>query len=389
MVTRYKEMMVWGIIQLAFIGLVILIYSFFNHRRSIQIKAGNSFLKTIYIQDIMLILFLSIIVGIRCNCGSDYFNYYIAFNGILKWYSSILALITARFQNGLYVIAYIVRFFGGADYVFFGVVALITYCIILSNIRKYSVNVTVSVMAWLLLGYLSMSANIMKQSIAMSILVAGYFARKEKKNILFWILCLFACMCHISCIYVVGIMAVVTRIHTSRNLLYKMVIVGLSATLLLEPIAIVLLNVVPAQYQTYLNAVLAGDNDLKLSLGGAFVSIFYLFFIWLMTDVKFETKIKNTIYWDIMAIIITCIPWLMISIRYYIFNRVAYEGLQFIIFLIPIYLSSINKANRKYIIILMVLYSFVFAVLCAENNYYNYSTVFNDIPMSVTDFVNR
>jgi len=85
-----------------------------------------------------------------------------------------------------------------------------------------------------------------------------------------------------------------------------------------------------------------------------------------------------------------CIPFLIIGIKFYLCNRVAYSGLQFLTVLLPSYYSFTRQKHMSFIsfkkYIMVLVFSVLFTILCAENNYYQYSTILNDKPMSVYDF---
>ena len=92
------QMIIYDIIYLAFSILCIALYTIFDKKT-----------KKIQPIDIIIILMLVIISGIRCNCGSDYYSYYIAYNNWLGNMDSIHMIIEDNSQYGLYVISYLLK----------------------------------------------------------------------------------------------------------------------------------------------------------------------------------------------------------------------------------------------------------------------------------------
>ena len=392
MSTRYEDMIVWGLIYLVFCICLIKLYEklYMSEGSSVKVCIGRKTLFHIYFADIFMILFLVLIIGFRCNCGSDYYNYYQRYEVITDWYSSFFEVLTSRFQSGFDTLCYIVKSVIGTEFAIFPVTAILMYIPMMSLIRKYSVNPVVSFAAWVLLGFLSMTTNILKQSFAMILILYAYENIEKKKYVKAIILCILSCVFHMSAGYVCVIMFVAKIFRPTRKFFVYMSLFSVGVMIFLKPIFSVVTKFLPAQYRIYANAFLEGNvNELKLQIGGVVVVVFYVVLIWCFTEKKFFEAIKNTYYERMLTVCILCMPWLFLAMRYYILNRVAYEGLIFSVFLIPMYLKNEKRGVRNFIIAAMIIFSVLTSVLCAENNYYSYSTIFNDTPASVSEFVRR
>ena len=79
MKTRYFEMIEWSILQLVVSLFLILIYYFLCKNDNKK----NIFQKS----DIIITLILILIAGLRCNSGSDYYNYYFQYINCLLYTS--------------------------------------------------------------------------------------------------------------------------------------------------------------------------------------------------------------------------------------------------------------------------------------------------------------
>ena len=119
------QMIIYDIIYLAFSILCIALYTIFDKKT-----------KKIQPIDIIIILMLVIISGIRCNCGSDYYSYYIAYNNWLGNVDSIHMIIEDNSQFGLYVISFLLKTITDFPYAIFWMIAVIIYPTMIIYMRK-------------------------------------------------------------------------------------------------------------------------------------------------------------------------------------------------------------------------------------------------------------
>lgn len=391
MATRYFEMISWGIQNLIFsLGIISLYYVMDKSFHIIHIKQGNRYLTNIYPQDLFLISILILIIGSRCNNGSDYYNYLTMYLEVDQWYSSLEDVLKERFQNGYMLICYIVKHLIGGKYSIFFIIATLIYFPTIGIFRKHSPSPVLSFACWVLLGYLSMSTNIIKQSLAMTCVLVMFFALTNRKYIYGVIFALAGCVFHLSviCIFIIIILSV--KINPSLKLYKILLIAGLGLYIFLEPILIQISTILPIQYvDKYIDAYLENRiNEIKLQYGAMIVAIFYITILWsLIKRYNISKEKHNKINKHLLSISLMCIPFLLIGIKFYLFNRLAYSGLQFSTILIPSYFC-VNKGDKT-VFLTILIFSLLFTILCAENNYYQYSTIFNDTPSSVYEFAKR
>lgn len=382
METRFTEMMQWSI--------TITLFLFFIIFMTMKLK------KHIHLYPTLLILFLVLVIitGIRCNSGSDYYNYYTMYNDVNRWYQSLFEIVTARFQNGYLMLCYLVKNTIGGDHTIFIIVSIIIYGIVFYIVKKRALYPMLAIACWLCFGFFDMSINIVKQSIAMSLILLAYDSYNENKRGKFIIFCLLASMFHISSLYVILCMFLSKYIKINKKTFYIICYSSIILLFLLTPMTRYFLSMFPSfKYAFYLQNILLSETELKLQLGAIIISLFY-FFVIRNCIIKYDAIIKQSPYCkNMFGIILLCIPILVLGIRYYMFNRVGYFGLQFLIFIFPIYIYSSKeihlKRNYNLSIAILLCFHLVFAVLAAENNYYSYSTIFNDEPSSIYDFVRR
>lgn len=381
MQTRYVEMIKWGIIQLIICIVLILIYYFsckFQNRKNKRLQKA----------DYIILILMILISGLRCNSGSDYYNYYIQYINSVRWYDSIYQVLAERFQNGYMFLAYITRRFIGGKFSIFIIIAMISYFTIIKIIKKRSEYPWKSFSCWLLMGYFFMSMNIVKQFLSMTFIFWVYDSFYNKKYLKAVIFSIISCFFHISAIYCIVCIFLFTTIKKTKQLYCFVLFFSVIILCFIKYMSINLISFIPIRYYEYIYYLYNGDYDFKLQLGAMLILIFY---VWLISiGIKNLKKLNNSYYRGIFNISICMLPFIFISIQLYISNRVAYFGLQMLPLVIPSLLKLYKKKNfEKLFIRILVVFSFLFSILCAENNYYHYGTIFNERPMSVKEYVDK
>lgn len=380
--SRYFEMIEWSIFQLIISLLLIGIYYFLckNDNKNSKKIFQNS--------DKIIMLLLILISGLRCNSGSDYYNYYLQYVNVLNWYDSLSAVLVQRFQNGYILLSYLTNKFIGGQTTIFIVVALIIYIPLIRILRKYSKSPWKSFGFWMLLGYFLMSMNIIKQYIAMIFIMISFNSYYKKKYLRYVLWSGVACFFHLSAIYSIICIPISIVVKKTKKLYRIILIISIISFILFNFIGTkVFMLFIPQKYYVYIYAWLVGDLEIKLKLGGICVTLLYIFFIkLLLKKLRYLSNYERMI----LNFSICMLPFLVLSIHFYILNRVAYFGLQMLIIILPsIYSLYKTKISRVLFNLIILFYSIAFSILCAENNYYNYSTIFNSQPMSILEYVRK
>lgn len=379
MKTRYFEMIEWSILQLLVSLLLIIIYYFLDK---------NDDKKNVFQRSDIVSLVLILIAGLRCNSGSDYYNYYIQYINVLKWYDSLISIFMERFQNGYIFLAYLTNKFIGGQITIFIVIAIIIYLPLLRIIKKYSKFPWQSFALWLLLGYFLMSMNIIKQYLAMLFVIFAFNCYYKKRYFNYLVSFIIACFFHISAIYALLCIPISMYIKNTRKVYKFILILSIVCFFLFKFISLKIgLIIIPEKYYGYIYNWIKGDLDLKLRLGGVCTALFYIFIINL--SVK-KNRYLSCYYKMILNLSICMLPFLVFSIKLYILNRVAYFGLQMLIIVLPsIFNTYKRQVNRIIFIFIFILYNLAFSILCAENNYYSYDTIFKSSPMSIMEYIQK
>ena len=392
MTTRYSEIIFWAIQYFTFCLFIIGLYFVLDKRLKVfRIQLSTHSHLNLYAQDALICLVLVLITGIRCNNGSDYYNYWVMYSEVTDWYSNIGDVLEEKFQNGYLLLCYVTKALGGGKYSIFWVVSVLIYFSTIRLFRRYSCSPVLSFACWVLFGYLAMSTNIIKQSLAMTCILWAFFCLERKRYVQFCCLSLLGCMFHISMVCVVFIMLFFRWLHPSITFYKIIMVVSIAMYILITPLLEQVSQFLPVHYAVYTQAYLDDSmNDIKLQIGGIVVAIFYIIILWDITKKNNATKSVSRINNHLLMISLLCIPFLIIGIKFYLCNRVAYSGLQFLTVLLPSYYSFTRQKHMSFIsfkkYIMVLVFSVLFTILCAENNYYQYSTILNDKPMSVYDF---
>lgn len=387
--TRYHEMIMWSLMYGLFALLTIGMYCRLNKRKKLSVYYG--FKKIIYLSDVAALMILIGITAIRCNCGSDYYNYYIMYNCSVNWYHSLSEVVLSRFQNGYMVLSYLVKSVIGGEFAIFWVVACIVYIPIVFIIRKRLSHQTKAFALWIFLGFFSLTLNIIKQSIAMVCIVLAYDCMQRKKRPGYCVFSMLACFFHISSIYVVVIIAVAQLKWNIKRLHRLLLTLGMIAALFIPALLSGIKNILPLQYQHYVDYYLGEEisKDYKLQLGALVVAVTFLILLGKSVNRISEIEVKNRYCVNMVKVMVFTEPFLILGIRFFLLNRVAYEAFQFLPFVLSECIHGDKKRKNAMFWLSMFVFCMVTSILCGENNYYNYSTIFNDIPCSVMQFVNR
>lgn len=83
---------------------------------------------------------LGVVSAISCNFSSDGEVYYVLYNEVLSYFSSLKAVITFRYQNAFQVLCYLVQKYIGGSYTIFFVTTAIFVLMLWMIFRKHSAN---------------------------------------------------------------------------------------------------------------------------------------------------------------------------------------------------------------------------------------------------------
>lgn len=330
---------------------------------------------------------LGVVSAISCNFSSDGEVYYVLYNEVLSYFSSLKAVITFRYQNAFQALCYLVQKYIGGPYTIFFVTTAIFVLMLWMIFRKHSANPRYSVMIWLLAGFFAMSCNILKQYMAMLIMSFAYFALQKKRYLLFCGLTFLASLFHVSAL-IIGIIFVVVRNarFSARKLAYSVGAACMLAVFIVPCIELIVKIPVFAKYAIYL--AIFQKVQLRLMLGPFINLAFYLLVIALFHGSRGKMPEYMNKY---LTLIMIGICFSIIGMRFVYVARLSYYFYQFVPLLLADGIEGkIITGNRKICLgIALVVFCFLFTIFSGELSYFNYSTIYNDYPVPLRIFMSR
>ena len=380
--TRYSEMLKFSLLFTLFCIIIVLALMLLNSMiKNAKTSAGIG------------IVVMTILSAIRCNFGSDYFNYFTQYNSIKLYFQSPEEILKVNIQSGFPLLAYTVKSFFENQFAIFVVIAIMASIIIFKIIMDNSEMPILSFSIWIFGGFFLMSTNILKQYIAMVFIFLAFQYFKKKKISRFAIFSVLAIMFHVTALPVMVTIFFVNRIRLS----FSFLIFGSIISLFLGFFSGKLFNVITRiplfnkYMERYLTETGIDFSDIKLILNTVLVSLALfgvsLFIIMVSKKVTFDSDI---IFYTKLIIISVFIS--LVSINFFYFGRISYYYAQFLILLLPNAITKMEnkQLQKKYLRMIygfLAIFCFCFTILSGENNYYNYSTIFTDTPISVKEFV--
>lgn len=330
---------------------------------------------------------LGVVSAISCNFSSDGEVYYVLYNEVLSYFSSLKAVITFRYQNAFQVLCYLVQKYIGGAYTIFFVTTAMFVLMLWMIFRKHSANPRYSVMIWLLAGFFAVSCNILKQYMAMLIMSFAYFALQKRRYLLFCGLTFLASLFHVSAL-IIGIIFVVVRNarFSARKLAYSVGAACMLAVFIVPCIELIVKIPVFAKYAIYL--AIFQKVQLRLMLGPFINLAFYLLVIALFHGSRDKMPEYMNKY---LTLIMIGICFSIIGMRFVYVARLSYYFYQFVPLLLADGIEGkIITGNRKICLgIALVVFCFLFTIFSGELSYFNYSTIYNDYPVPLRIFMSR
>ncbi len=370
------QMISYDILYLSFSILCIVIYTIFDKKT-----------KEIQPIDIIMIILLIIISGIRCNVGSDYYSYYVAYNNWLVNLDSIHDVIQSNSQFGLYALGFILKSITDFPYAIFWMIACIVYPCMIIYMRKKTEKPSIGFMCFTLLGFFAISNNILKQTMAMLIMIYAYECLAKNKKIKFVLVTLIAMIFHTTSILAAILMVISRRIKPSYKNLLMCILVGVVAFFTYNIIGNMIASIsILERFQNYFINTTTYSSMLKETIGTVGYALIYIAITVILISKQEEMKENNEEAYKRIPMLMIGIMISIFSINNWTINRIALYLYQFVITIMPALFSiKYTPKEKKFymflIVILLVGACLFLTIFAAENQYYSYQTYFNTEPM--------
>ena len=359
---RFEQMIKFNIYYLLFALLICFIYRLFN-------KQNNK----LQLIDIIIIVGLILISALRCNVGSDYYAYYLRYNGILNSYSNIFEIIKNSSSCLFDILCFITMKITNYRFSIFWLIATILYCPLVIYLRKTSKKPYLGLMIFIFSGLFLISNNIIRQVLAMMFIFISYKYLDKKQPLKFILLIILAALFHKTAL-IAGLLLIIARkIKPNMQNLIILNIIGILGFILFNPIINLIDNFIPIKYLNYIINNYGSMHKQTLSVLGyvIFYNIISLILIHKQDKIK---EISSTKY-KMISLIMVGIPISIISIRCWPMNRIALYLYTFIIILLPLIFDNIKTSKLKIFITLILIIWFSFInIFGGDNEYYNYET---------------
>lgn len=268
------------------------------------------------------------------------------------------------FEWGLCQLNHFITLFSQQAYVYFGILALCVLLPIWLFIHKYSRNILISILSFVCLMYMFNAVNIVRQFLALAIILMSFSFVTERKFWLFLICVLLACLFHHSAILCISLYWLYTMKASAKNvgiLLLGSVLIFIG----FDQLASVYVSL-DMSYSGYMTAAaqharLSGVIRLMLNfiiMSAALCSLKHT-----PSHILEKAKI-NMNFLALCSCVSTSAA--LLSLQAYHVERIAYYFYIFNIITLPEVLVNIsNKALKciMYMIVLLCLFSYGFVVL--------------------------
>lgn len=303
---------------------------------------------------VLLICFISVF---RFDVGHDYPSYY-----TFLW-PKLDENVVQTFAPLSQVLFYIADYFRspGLLFVLYG---LLTYFCVFSTIRKYSQNISISIVVYLFISWL-FSLGEIRQALAIAIMFWGYRYVESKSLIKFFLVSAIAVLFHTSAIFALPIYFIYNH-HKLWWYIPLLVILPL-----LQPLFFDIL-IENELYKFYLES----DEDFE---GGSMMKLFYLFLFLFFLFLNFISKKANKEIDNKFLYIIgfsTLFPFLFIPV---LSMRVVHYYTIYYCLLIPGILSNYKLKTRALVIAFLMVYfilNIYIASLNRRSSYTPYQMIF-------------
>lgn len=298
--------------------------------------------KDIVIRKLITILSIGIpsfFYAVRYNTGTDYFSYVLNFKLMKSGHHT-------RMEVGYVLLNKIVAKLNGEVELLFFIVALIFFTMIrLSLIRNKDLLSPGYGMLVFMLSYYQMSFNLVRQTLAMSILLFSFeYIVKQKK--LKWIICVIvAALFHLSALIFIPAFFINLVIIKDKYLAKSIIKIVLVFTLVILNIDYVMKISILQNYRSYLLTANSINKDLGFfvrSLPFIFIGV-YLYITGGINVEDNRISLAYTLYIVSVALKFT------VYIGGSYINRMALNYEIILVILVPMYLNKLRSRNNKFI----------------------------------------
>lgn len=333
---------------------------------------------------LLTVLSLSLVSGMRFLVGTDYVNYSIMYEDVRT--SGMAAMEMHQIEPGYVVLSALFGLFFQEPFAFFFFVSLLTNLLIVLALRENSVCFWLSCALYILTFSFFNTFNLVRQSIAMSIVFFAHRSLVEKRMLAYFLLVGFAALFHASVLVMIPVYFIVQRPAWS-----PIIYLGFFAVLLFFVFYDSVVNILFAvlsetrysAYEEMMKNSENGINVLRVAVAGAPVLLSFLFRRQLRQKYPEFHLVNN------MAVLAFLVS--LISLKQIYFTRISLYFSIYYLLLLP-YLILIFKDTKLRIalggVILVCYLAYCYMLLPTEGGVLPYTTICSAPPRwNIMDYI--
>lgn len=329
----------------------------------------------IRIIDFIAIAVMVILSALRDTVGSDYLQYLARYAHYNLYWDRISQ--SPMNEKLFYYLGYCFSKITDSPYGVFWMCALLLYPVLVITARKMTGKPSRVIGCYVFLEFYAVSNNILRQALAMELIMLGYFAWKYNKKCLAIIFMVLSVGFHASA--GIGIVLIIVSEYITPNFRSLGLSIALGFTFIIVW-RLLILNQVFAistflgRYANYLQAT--GSDIIRKGMYGYILFYVFLIYILLMHVQKVKSNIvMPNLYDGLVSKLICAIPFFFVATQISYANRVALYLYQFAIFAIPP-LFDIKVKNkvlfRTMLMIVLVLWLSFSNIVACDNTFWQY-----------------
>lgn len=341
----------------------VVIYILLDHRYTTKVR----------IIDMLAITVMVMLSALRDTAGSDYLQYLARYAHYNLYWDRISQ--SPMNEKLFYYLGYCFSKITDSPYGIFWMCALLLYPVLVIVARKITGRPSRVIGCYVFLEFYAVSNNILRQALAMELIMLGYFAWKYDKKYIAIILMVLSIGFHSSAGIGIVLMIASEYVKPDFRSLGFSIVSGFFLLFTWKIVVQVLKNTIWInRYANYIQKM-----GLDITRKGMYGYIlFYTFLVYILllhaSQIKSVMRVPN-LYDDLVTKLICSIPFFFIATQISYANRVALYLYQFAIFAIPP-LFDIKVKNkvlfRTMLIMLLVLWLAFSNIVACDNTFWQY-----------------
>ena len=385
--SKMTDMLLYSVASTVICCIFVVIYALFW-------KDG----KKLRLEDILFMAMLIVVTSLRYEVGSDYLRYLGSYQFAARRFADLSTLFSREtltrysFEIGYEFVSVLTSRLFSSKYAILWIISIILYIPIIVYCRKHTCNSKIAVGVFFLYGFWGLSLNVLKQAVAMMLVLYVQEALENKKYLRAVILSVIATSFHTTALLVCVILFIIhfgllkKIVSPTRQHLFLLIAIGIvlrfSTGIILR-----ILNRTEL-YTQYLSYLTAGTED-RISrsfiwIGALIETVIVCVILYIAINKLKKIENRDPRLEKIISIVMLGVPFSIIGISktLWLSNRFAKYFFVFLIALMPMLLNTEElqdrfrkpSNSRTVFWISFIIWHAVYAVLLLDNNTFHIGT---------------